>query len=85
MTSSIQKSGSFIYALVPMYEVSFKFVQALLLFKIAGEGSQGKKNARKKKQNNNNSCSAVGRTPKNPEQLEIQILYHYKNWVFGKK
>ena len=30
-----------------MYIVSFKFVQALLLFKIAGEGSQGKENARK--------------------------------------
>ena len=65
MTSSFPKSGGFVYSLLPMYIVSFKFVQALLLFKIAGEGSQGKKNARKKKQkqNNNNSCSAVGRTP----------------------
>jgi hypothetical protein len=67
MSSSFQKSGGFIYSLLPMYTVSFKFVQALLFFKIAGEGSQGKKNARKKKtkQNNNNSCSAVGRTPNN--------------------
>ena len=47
MTSSFPKSGGFIYSLLPMYIVSFKFVQALLLFKIAGEGSQGKKNARK--------------------------------------
>ena len=68
MTSSFPKSGGFIYSLLPMYIVSFKFVQALLLFKIAGEGSQGKKKTRKKNppknQNNNNSCSAVGRTPK---------------------
>jgi hypothetical protein len=49
MTSSFPKSGGFVYSLLPMYIVSFKFVQALLLFKIAGEGSQGKKNARKKK------------------------------------
>ena len=49
MTSSFPKSGGFIYSLLPMYTVSFKFVQALLLFKIAGEGSQGKKNKRKKK------------------------------------
>ncbi len=47
MSSSFQKSGDFIYSLLPMYTVSFKFVQALLLFKIAGEGSEGKKNARK--------------------------------------
>ena len=47
MTSSFPKSGGFVYSLLPMYIVSFKFAQALLLFKIAGEGSQGKKNARK--------------------------------------
>ena len=35
-----------VYSLLPMYIVSLKFVQALLLFKIAGEGSQGKKNTR---------------------------------------
>ena len=52
MTSSFPKSGGFVYSLLPMYIVSFKFVQALLLFKIAGEGSQGKKNARKKKKKN---------------------------------
>ena len=46
MTSSFPKSGGFVYSLLPMYIVSFKFVQALLLFKIAGEGSQGKKNTR---------------------------------------
>ena len=71
MTSSFPKSGGFVYSLLPMYILSFKFVQALLLFKIAGEGSQGKKNARKKKkkQNNNNSCSAVGRTPKKPNKI----------------
>ena len=40
MSSSFQKSGGFIYSLLPMYTVSFKFVQALLLFKIAGEGSE---------------------------------------------
>ena len=49
MTSSFQKSGGFIYSLLPMYIVSFKFVQALLLFKIAGEGSERKKKTRKKK------------------------------------
>jgi len=47
MTSSFPKSGGFVYSLLSMYTVSFKFVQALLLFKIAGEGSKGKKNTRK--------------------------------------
>ena len=32
-----------------MYVVSFNFVHALLLFKIAGEGSERKKNVRKTK------------------------------------
>ena len=49
MSSSFQKTGGFIYSLLPMYTVSFKFVQALLLFKIAGEGSEGIRNTRKKK------------------------------------
>jgi len=49
MTSSFPKSGDFVYSLLPMYIVSFKFVQALLLFKIAGEGSQRKNT--KEKQN----------------------------------
>ena len=54
MTSSFPKSGGFIYSLLPMYTVSFKFVQALLLFKIAGESSQGKKNTRKKRKTKKN-------------------------------
>ena len=52
MTSSFPKSGGFIYSLLPMYTVSFKFVQALLLFKIAWEGSEVKKNTRKIKSMN---------------------------------
>ena len=52
MSSSFQKSGGFIYSLLPMYTVSFKFVQALLLIKIAWEGSEVKKNTRKIKSMN---------------------------------
>ena len=45
MTSSFQKSCGFIYSLRSMYMVSLKFIQALLLFKIA---RQGKKTWKKK-------------------------------------
>ena len=61
MTSSFPKSGGFIYSLVPMYIVSFKFVHALLLFKIAGEGSERKKTTREKKNPKNITITIVVR------------------------